>query len=156
MFILTSIDIDLVYVIAWVVVFFIAVLIEALEPQLVSLWFAGGALVSLLAATLFSAGLPVQIILFLFTSIILLILTRPIVKRVMMNTKTLTNIDAIIGKEILVEKSFSDKDSGMGMYGDVRWKLVTKSATPFKAGEFAVIEAVDGNKLVVTKKEGTK
>jgi membrane protein implicated in regulation of membrane protease activity len=155
MFILTSIDIDLVYVIAWVVVFFIAVLIEALEPQLVSLWFAGGALVALLAATIFSADLPMQIVLFLLTSILLLVLTRPIVRRVMMNTKTLTNIDALIGKEILVEKSFSDKDSGMGMYGDVRWKLVTKSSIPFVAGEFAVIDAVDGNKLVVTKKEGT-
>jgi hypothetical protein len=42
----------------------------------------------------------------------------------------------------------------MGMHGDVRWKLVTKQDVTFKVGDYALIKNIDGNKLIVTKKEG--
>jgi membrane protein implicated in regulation of membrane protease activity len=153
--ILTNIDFQLVGIIVWVVVFFVAVIIESLEPQLVSLWFAGGALVALLFATLFQVNLVWQVLLFIVTSVVLLILTKPFVNRVSSQPVTPTNADVLIGKEILVEKGFGPKQSGMGLQGDVRWKLIAKGDVSFKAGEFAMVEEITGNKLtVIKKKEG--
>lgn len=149
---LTSIDVQVVVVVIWVVAFFVAVLIEVLEPQLVSLWFAGGALVALIAAIL-NLNLVIQVLLFLATTILLLILTRPFVKRVTNKVPVPTNADALIGQEILIEKGFSLKTQGVGLHADIRWKLVTEQDTLFENGEFAIVKAIKGNKLLVTKKE---
>jgi membrane protein implicated in regulation of membrane protease activity len=154
--ILTSIDLQLVGIILWVVVFFVAVIVESLEPQLVSLWFAGGALFALLFATLFQVGLLWQILIFTVISVVLLILTRPFVKKVTNRPTIPTNSDALIGQDILIEKGFGPKMSGMGMHGDVRWKLMSQHDATFKAGEYATIQAINGNKLVVTKKKEGK
>lgn len=153
--ILTNIDFQLVGIIVWVVVFFVAVIIESLEPQLVSLWFAGGALVALIFATVFQVEIVWQILLFTITSVALLLLTRPFVKKVTTNPAVATNADALIGKEILIEKGFGPKQSGMGLHGDVRWKLIANGDVSFKSGEFAIVQAITGNKLtVIKKKEG--
>jgi membrane protein implicated in regulation of membrane protease activity len=153
--IFTSIDFQLVGIIAWVVVFFIAVIIESLEPQLVALWFAGGALVALLFATIFQVDIVWQALIFIITSVTLLVLTKPFVSRVATQPTIPTNADVLIGKEILVEEGFGPKESGMGLQGDVRWKLITKGDVSFKAGEFAIVQAITGNKLtVIKKKEG--
>jgi membrane protein implicated in regulation of membrane protease activity len=150
--VLSAIDIQVIVVVVWVVAFFLAVLIEVLEPQLVSLWFAGGALVALVAAIL-NVNVVVQVVLFLASTIVLLILTRPFVKRVTNKVPVPTNADALIGKEILVEKGFSLKSQGVGLHADIRWKLVTDQDISFDQGEFAIVKAIKGNKLFVTKKE---
>ncbi len=150
-----NIDFQLVGIIGWVVVFFIAVIIESIEPQLVSVWFAGGALVALLFATVFQVNIVWQVLLFTLTSVVLLLLTRPFVKKVTTTPAVATNADALIGNEILVEKGFGPKQSGMGLHGDVRWKLIAKGDVSFKSGEFAIVQEINGNKLtVIKKKEG--
>jgi membrane protein implicated in regulation of membrane protease activity len=153
--ILTNIDFQLVGIILWVVVFFVAVIIESLEPQLVSVWFAGGALVALLFATVFQVNIVWQVLLFTLTSVVLLLLTRPFVRKVTTTPTVATNADALIGNDILVEKGFGPKQSGMGLQGDVRWKLIAKGDVSFKSGEFAIVQEINGNKLtVIKKKEG--
>ncbi len=153
--IFTTIDFQLVGIILWVVVFFVSVIIESLEPQLVSLWFAGGALIALLFATLFQVGIVWQILIFTVTSVVLILLTRPFVKKVTNRPTIPTNADALIGQDILVEKGFGPKLSGMGMHGDIRWKLISDQDATFKAGEYATIKSINGNKLsVIKKKEG--
>jgi membrane protein implicated in regulation of membrane protease activity len=154
--ILMNIDFQLVGIIGWVLVFFVAVIIESFEPQLVSVWFAGGALVALLFATVFQVTLVWQVVLFALTSVVLLLLTRPFVRKVTTLPTVATNADALIGNEILVEKGFGPKQSGMGLQGDVRWKLVSKDEAIFKSGEFAIVQEINGNKLTVMKKKEGK
>jgi membrane protein implicated in regulation of membrane protease activity len=154
--ILTNIDFQLVGIIIWVVVFFVAVIIESLEPQLVSLWFAGGALVALLFATIFEVGVVWQGLVFILTSVLLLLLTRPFVKKVTRRPTVPTNADALIGKEILIDKGFSFPESGRGLHGDVRWKLVTEEKVTFKEGEYAIVVSINGNKLTIRKKKEGK
>ena len=150
----TALNLDIIYIVVWVVIFFVAVFIEALEPQLVSIWFAGGALLALLVASLFNAGIIVQALTFIVSTGVLLYLTKPIVKKVINGRTIATNADALIGKEILVETTFSLRRSGKGRMSDVMWKLVTLDDTTFQQGEYALIKKIDGNKLIVTKKEG--
>ena len=150
----TALNLDIVYIVVWVVIFFVAVLIEALEPQLVSIWFAGGALLALLVASVFNAGIIAQALTFIFATGGLLYLTKPIVKKVIKGRTIATNADALIGKEILVETTFSLRTSGKGRIGDVMWTLVTQDDATFKQGDYVLIKKIEGNKLLVTKKEG--
>jgi membrane protein implicated in regulation of membrane protease activity len=150
---LMSFDFQIVGIILWVIIFFVAVIVESLEPQLVSIWFAGGAFVALIFATLFRIGLVWEIIIFAATSVVLLLLTRPFVKHVTANQTVATNADALIGQDILVDQGFGPKQSGSGLHSDVRWKLISETNASFKAGEFATVKAIKGNKLLIEKKK---
>ena len=67
-------------IILWIVVFAAALIIEAASFALVSIWFAAGALGALIAA---AVGAPfwVQLIIFGILAGLLLIFTRPLLKK---------------------------------------------------------------------------
>ena len=67
-------------VIIWLVAMIVLVIVEAMVPGLVSIWFALGALAALVSA-LFKAPVWLQIVWFLVVSIAALILTKPLVKK---------------------------------------------------------------------------
>ena len=76
----------------WLAVIVLAVTIEAFSPQLVSIWFAVGALASLVASMLVWP-LWVQLLLFVGITLLSVLLTRPLVKK-RLDTRTVqTNSD---------------------------------------------------------------
>ena len=67
-------------VIFWIIVLVAAILAEAASAALISIWFAAGAVAALIAAAL-GASWILQLTLFVVFSAILLIFTRPLVKK---------------------------------------------------------------------------
>ena len=63
--------------IIWLVIFVLALLIEAIGPEIVSIWFAGGALVSLIISFIPGVDWWVQLIVFAVVSAALLVFIRP-------------------------------------------------------------------------------
>ena len=82
----------------WLAIFVITIIVEAATQDLVSIWFSLGSLVAL-AISGFSVWW-VEIIVFLVVSVIALILTRPIMKRLMQRNERKTNTDDFIGKKL--------------------------------------------------------
>ena len=78
-------------------------ILEAATVQIVSIWFAGGAVCAMIAFAL-GANKSVQIVVFVLSSGILLALTRPFVKKMTKGKKTPTNADSLIGKTAVVTK----------------------------------------------------
>ena len=68
-------------IIMWAVAFVLLLIVEGATAQLVTIWFAAGALVALIAAAL-KAPLWLQIALFVVVSAITLVATRPIVRKI--------------------------------------------------------------------------
>ena len=62
----------------WLVIFMILLLIELCTVNLVSIWFAIGALGGVVAATV-TNNVTIQVIVFIVVSIISLLITKPIV-----------------------------------------------------------------------------
>ena len=64
----------------WLMLFIVLIAIEIITMGLTTVWFAGGSLVAFFAAL---AGINgyVQVVLFLVISLVLLIFTRPLVKK---------------------------------------------------------------------------
>ena len=82
----------------------------------------------------------------------LYLFTLPIVKKVKSKDKFVpTNLDRVLGKEAEVTKEIKPNH-----YGEVQVFGTTWTATGdevFKVGEKAIVDAMDGVKLIVKKKE---
>lgn len=137
-------------VIIWGIVLIGAVLLEVFTEQFVSIWFAFAALVSIILAGL---GTPVwaQMMVFIAVTAILLIATRPIVKRLRGNYVR-TNADMNVGKTAVVTESVNNNLSkGRAVIDGVYWKAVSEDGSEIEEGSAVVIKAVDGAKLIVSK-----
>ena len=75
----------------WLVAAAVLAIIEALTQGLTSIWFAGGAVAAAVAAMV-GGPLPVQVIVFLAVSVIMLAIMRPIVRNKFNNRVERTNV----------------------------------------------------------------
>lgn len=85
----------------WLVLLIIAIVVEIASMGLTSIWFAGGALVAILAAIL-QAPVFLQVILFFVVSIVLLIFTRPVAVRYFNRDRVKTNVESMVGRQAVV------------------------------------------------------
>ena len=135
----------------WFVLFLLFTVGEAVTVGLVSVWFAGGALVAMLAASL-SAPLWLQITVFLAVSAVLIYFTRPIVKKLLSGKNKETNLDRIIGKTVIVsEKVDNDAQTGKCIIAGVSWSLRSDDGSVIEAGEKVTVDRVEGVKLIVKR-----
>lgn len=87
---------DSIEVYVWLIVFIVLTAIEMATFQLVTIWFAVGAVAAFITS-LFSTSLEIQLIVFLAVSMLLLILVRPIAGRFLRTKTVKTNVDSLIG-----------------------------------------------------------
>ena len=133
----------------WLIVGVIFAVSEALTVGLVTIWFAGGAVVALIAALL-GAGIPVQIVLFLLVSIGLLVTTRKIFVNKLQTGKTKTNVDALVGEEAKVLTAIKPFEPGSVKLRGQEWTAVAKDDTlTIASGDVVKVVAIEGVKAVV-------
>ncbi|MBS6116417.1 NfeD family protein, partial [Thomasclavelia spiroformis] len=90
----------------WLAITVIAIIIEILTIDLVSIWFAAGSIVALIAYLL-NASTTIQIALFVIVTSICAIIIRPISKKYLRGNIERTNFDRVIGKHGLVTKTIT-------------------------------------------------
>lgn len=104
----------------WLVLFVILSLIELATVNLVSIWFAVGALITTFAS-LATDNLMVHLAVFTISSILLLLLTKPFVKKIKRREVVPTNLDRVIGKVgVVTEKIEKDGIGEVKVLGK-RW-----------------------------------
>ena len=81
----------------WLIIFIVLIVIELLTMGLTTIWFAGGALAALLMSVL-GLGMPVQVVVFIIVSVLLLVLTRPIAVKYFNQNRQKTNVESLIGQ----------------------------------------------------------
>ena len=79
----------------WLIIFIVLIVIELLTMGLTTIWFAGGALAALLMSVL-GFGMPVQVVVFIIVSGLLLVLTRPIAVKYFNQNRQKTNVESLI------------------------------------------------------------
>jgi membrane protein implicated in regulation of membrane protease activity len=134
----------------WLIVTIVLCVIEAITVGLTTIWFAFGALVAALVCWL-GGGLWLQLFAFLLVSIVLLILTRPLVVKYLNRKTVKTNADRLIGQQCLVvEEIHNLKETGQIKINGLTW--TARSVHPeqvISKGETVVIEAIEGVKAMV-------
>lgn len=81
----------------WLVLFVILALFELVTVNLVSIWFSLGALITTFVS-LVTDNLMIHLAVFTISSILLLLLTKPFVKKMKKREGVPTNLDMVIGK----------------------------------------------------------
>lgn len=138
-------------VIFWIIVLVAAILAEAASAALVSIWFAAGAVAALIAAAL-GASWILQLTLFVVFSAILLIFTRPLVKKLFPKKFIPTNSDSYAGKTaVVVEDIDSARGFGRVRFNGVDWIAVTEHEELIPKDTVVRIKEVRGAKLLVEK-----
>lgn len=136
-----------VSIIAWAVIAVVFLIAEIATVALVSIWFMCGAVVSLILASL-NASITIQIIAFIFVSIILLFLTIPYVKK-LKSKKVGTNADMFIGKTYELIQEIKFNTPGLIKIRDITWNA--ESGEEVSKGVLVKVIKIEGNKLIVEK-----
>ena len=136
--------------VVWLIAMVALLIIEAVVPGLISIWFAIGALAVLLSALL-HAPLWLQIVWFLAVSIAALVLTRPLAAKYVNARTQPTNADVLIGRECVVTETIDDlQGSGAVKVSGKVWTARTgKEGLSIEKGAKARILRIEGVKLIV-------
>ncbi|MCT4661252.1 MAG: NfeD family protein [Tissierellales bacterium] len=141
------------YYIAWLVLAVILAIIELLSLNLTTIWFALAALISFFVA-LTGLSTMVQIVVFLITSILLLIFTKPFVQKYLKVGSEKTNIDSLIGKEALVKEDINNIEAqGLAYINGQTWTARNIVDQVVPAGTIVIVEKIEGVKLIIKEKE---
>ena len=135
----------------WIVLLVLFLILEAATVQLVSAWFALGALCALLA-NLCGVGVIWQIVLFLIVSAICLIATRPLVKKMTATKIQKTNADRFIGAEAVVLEEINNLIStGLVKAMGNTWTARAEDGSVIPKDAVVIVRKMDGVKLIVSQ-----
>ena len=133
----------------WLLVAVIFGVIEAATVQLMSIWFAVGAVAAMIAALL-GAGIWLQFVVFLAVAVLVLVFTRPLVKKVLRVGHVHTNADSLIGRIGAVTVDIAGPgEVGRVLVDGQDWSAVSQDGIPVAKGEKVLVKAIEGVKLVV-------
>ena len=120
----------------WLAAIIVFLLVEAGTVALVSIWFA---------------GVPVQLAVFVLSSGLLLALMWPLAKKRINGRHVRTNADRLIGREVLVTEQIENlKETGEIKVNGVLWTAVSADGSVIPEGSLVRIERLEGAKVYVS------
>ena len=127
----------------WVAVTIICVVIESLTLSLTTIWFGISSFV-----LVFLAFTPIpfgaQLFIFVALSLVLLIFTRPVVKKKINQKQIATNYERIIGQIAIVTKKITALDKGSVKINGMEWTAAVKEDITLEKGSKCIIEEIAG------------
>lgn len=137
----------------WLVILVMFLLVEANTVALVSVWFAAGALAALIASLL-SAQLWLQAVLFLAVAAACLACLRPLVRKFLKPNLVRTNVDSIIGSQGYVTGDIDNLSAvGTVKLGAMEWTARSTCGEKIAAGTLVKVDKIEGVKAFVTPVE---
>lgn len=135
--------------IIWLALMVVFLITEASTVAMVSLWFAAGSLVAMVAALL---GGPVwlQIALCLVVSALLLACLRPMVRKHFTPKIKSTNVDSIVGSQGYVTADIDNlAATGQVKLGGMEWTARSAGGGKIPSGTLVQVERIEGVKAFV-------
>ncbi len=138
----------------WLILFIILALFELATTNLVSIWFAIGALITTFVS-LINDNLMLNLAVFTISSLILLILTKKFVKKIKNKEIVPTNLDLVIGKIGTVTEDILKDEIGEVKVLGKKWSAYSNKE--IKKDSKVKILSINGVKLKVEEiKENDK
>ncbi|MCR5825399.1 MAG: NfeD family protein [Oscillospiraceae bacterium] len=138
--------------IVWIGAAIVFGIAEAATAGLVTIWFVGGALAALVAASL-HAALWLQLVLFFGVSTVLLIATRPLARRIREKAVP-TNLDRVLNKPARVTETVDNERSTGAVYIEGKtWTARSEDGSVLAKDTMAEVVRMEGVKLFVREKK---
>lgn len=140
--------------ILWIVLIIVFAVVEIGTVGLTAIWFAGGALIALLAQ-LIGMNLYGQIILFIVVSAVLMIFTRPWALKYLKPRLVKTNYETVVGENVcLIETVDNLKGTGTAIYKGQEWTArAYEEGKIFEAGKIVQVKEIRGVTLYVIESQ---
>ena len=136
--------------IIWLILLVLFCVVEASTVAMVSLWFAAGCLVAMIASFL-NAPVWLQLLLFFAVSGISLAALRPLARKFLTPRITKTNTDAVIGTTGLVTVAVDNITAeGQVKLGAMVWTARSTSGDPIPEGTLIRVDRFEGVMVFVT------
>ena len=134
----------------WLVLLILFLVAEGATAAVTTIWFAAGALFSMIAALL-KAQVWLQIVIFVVVSVCCLLALRPLLKKYITPKKVRTNVDAIVGSEgVVMERIDNLAGTGKVKLGGMEWSARAENKECIEAGTVVLVERIEGVKVFVT------
>lgn len=134
----------------WLLLLIAFIVTELATAQLTTVWFAVGALISLILQMAGVKSIPIQVLVFIFVSLIALIATRPLVRKLTKNKNQPTNADMNIGKTAIVISDINNLEgSGQVKINGNVWSARSTDGEIISEGSTVTVQAIEGVKLIV-------
>ena len=130
----------------WMIIFIGLIVLELMTVNLITIWFAIGALASFILS-FWVEEFVWQMVLFVVVSLISLLLTKKFVKKVRGREIEATNLDRVIGKIGIVTEEITKYQAGEVKVDGKKWTAV--STKKINVGSKVEILSIDGVKLNV-------
>ncbi len=133
----------------WLAVIFLALVVEGMTAQLISIWFVPGGLAGLISGFC-GAGEWVQILIGAIVTLVCLIATRPLVNRVMKFRKVDTNSGRLVGQTGVVVQEIRNLDAAgqVKIQGSV-WSARSENGEVIPQDKKVSVLRIEGVKLIV-------
>lgn len=138
-------------ILLWIVIGATAITVDIFTSSFLFVWFTIGSIVALIISSL-GYSFSVQFIAFIFTSVALLAVGYPIVRKTIKKSvpKTLPMGQNYINRIITVEKDIKEEE--LIKIDGIYWTVLNEGKL-IKKGEKAKIIALNGNKFILKKYE---
>lgn len=135
----------------WVAMLIVLIVVEAVTAQMVTIWFAAGA-VAAIVAELLGAQVWLQWAVFVFVSVIALVVTRPLVKKLTQTKLQPTNADRCIGQVAVVTEEIDNVAAkGQVSVNGTVWSARSADGSVIAKDEKVTVEKIEGVKLIVKR-----
>ena len=135
----------------WLIASAIMFLLEIFTVGFLLFFPAVGAFLAFLCA-LFGASLQVQVIIFVLSSILLILFIRPIITKVFKSNNVKMNSQSVIGKNGVVIKEINTlKGKGQVKVTGEVWSAISADDEEIEEGATVIVLRIEGVKLVVKK-----
>ena len=134
----------------WLIIKILLIIVEVMTINLTTIWFVISGLFALLLS-FFTDNFFIQFFVFTIGGIVLLIVTRPILKNIIKEKKESTNLDRVIGKTGIYTEKIKKNATGEVKVDGKRWTAFANQNIDTNS-TVKVLE-IDGVKLKVEKVE---
>ena len=134
----------------WLIIILILSFVEIITINLVTIWFVAGAAIALVTS-LFIDSFYVQFLVFGISGLLIMVFTRPLLKKLLKKDKEKTNLDRVIGMQGICTEDILKNNVGEVKVDGKRWSAI--SSVKIKKGENITVTEIDGVKLKVKKGE---
>ncbi|TNF09265.1 MAG: NfeD family protein [Bacillota bacterium] len=132
----------------WLGLILFTLVLEFLTSDMVAIWFTLAAVPSFILSLL-NVNEIIQVVTFVTISLILLLLTRPVVMKYFKTNEIKSNVDAVVGQTGVVIKVITPDTVGRVKLRSNEWSAIAKDE--IAVGEHVRVLDVEGVKLIVEK-----
>jgi len=135
----------------WFIVVVLLIVVESMTFNLITIWFALGAIATMFVAILFPTSYGLQFLVFLSVSVLMIFTIRNYAVKKFKATTIKTNVNSLIGKKVMVTKPIEEFKFGEVKVDGNFWTAKSENNETIEENSVVEIIEVSGVKLIVRK-----